>query len=182
MPNGRRRADGEPCVLGCSSLHHAGLDGGRKGVCHDSNTTDSHRSYWDLAAGACECFFICSMLLGQFLIDFKWSFFVISNNKIILLGNIFSTLKLPFWKSCLLCNCLFMQVMHRNTYIMYMNHIHLQMNRKRSGSLRSLVLADWKIGNGWLSAELNLCRLFLSIFFCHSLALDTLLRSCQSKY
>lgn len=37
------------------------------------------------------------------------------------------------------------------------------MDRKRSGSLSTLTLADWKIGYGWLSAELNLY--FISYFY-----------------
>lgn len=37
------------------------------------------------------------------------------------------------------------------------------MNGKRSGSLSTLILADWKIGYGWLSAELNLY--FISYFY-----------------
>lgn len=40
-------------------------------MCHDSNITDSHCSLLSLVAHACECFFICYILLGQFLIDFK---------------------------------------------------------------------------------------------------------------
>ena len=51
----------------------------RKEVGLDSNTTDSHCSY---RAFSCECFFICSMLLGLFPETLNDWFF---NNKIFVL-------------------------------------------------------------------------------------------------